>query len=242
MCSDNVHRPAYAPACPRKHFIRTATLQSPQIGAKVTVDGPDSPVRLPGAVGVAPATDHRPSLPEPFHVESLRIASRDPRRDPRPVRRISRRVFPPHRRGARLSRGIRRRAHQGRLAGRADPAGIRRLGARAHRGVGHHGGDQPLRRQLRRLPRPDVQHGHAAAPRLRRAEAGVPAEDRERRAAPAVDGRHRADHRHRHDEDQDDRREEGRPLRRQRPEGVDLARPALRPHDPARAHDAVRPR
>ena len=61
-----------------------------------------------------------------------------------------------------------------------------------------------------------------------------------RRAAPAVDGRHRADHRHRHDEAQDHRGEEGRSLRRQRPEGVDLAHPALRPDDPARAHDAAR--
>ena len=67
---------------------------------------------------------------------------------------------------ARLSRGVRRRADQGRLARRADPAGVRRLGPRPDRGVGDHGGDQPLRRQRRRLPRPDVQHGHAAAPRL----------------------------------------------------------------------------
>ena len=45
-----------------------------------------------------------------------------------------------------------------------------------------------IRRQRRRVPRPDVQHGHAAAPRLGSAEAPVPAEDRQRRAAPAVDG------------------------------------------------------
>ena len=61
-----------------------------------------------------------------------------------------------------------------------------------------------------------------------------------RRAAPAVDGRHRADHGHRHDEDPHERRAPRRPLRRQRPEGVDLARAALRPHDPARANDADR--
>ncbi|MCK7533436.1 MAG: acyl-CoA dehydrogenase family protein, partial [Marinilabiliales bacterium] len=65
-----------------------------------------------------------------------------------------------------LPGGLRRRADQGRLAGGADPAGVRRLGPRPGRGLGDHGGDQPLRRQLRRLPRPDVQHGHAAAPRL----------------------------------------------------------------------------
>ena len=39
-------------------------------------------------------------------------------------------------------------------------------GPDAHRGLDHHGRDQPLGRQRRRLPRPDVQHGHAAAPRL----------------------------------------------------------------------------
>ena len=33
---------------------------------------------------------------------------------------------------------------------------------------------------------------------------------------------------------------QGRPLRRQRPEGLDLARAALRPDDPARAHHAAR--
>ena len=99
---------------------------------------------------------------------------------------------PQDRRGARLSRSLRRCADQGRLARRDDPAGIRRLGPGPGRGFRDHGGDQPLRRQLRRLPRPDVQHGHAAAPRLRGAEAAVPAQDRHRRTAPAVDGRHRA--------------------------------------------------
>jgi hypothetical protein len=111
---------------------------------------------------------------------------------------------------ARLPRSLRRCADQGRLAGRADPAGIRRLGPGADRGLGDHGRDQPLRRQLRRLPRPDVQHGHAAAPRLGRAEAVLPAQDRQRRTAAAVDGGDRADHRHRHHQAQDHRREEGR--------------------------------
>ena len=78
-----------------------------------------------------------------------------------------------------------------------------------------------------------LRHGSEAQKQL------VPAEDRERRAAPAVDGRDRAHHRHRHHQDQDHRREEGRPLRRQRPEGLDLARPALRPDDPAGAHHAA---
>ena len=51
--------------------------------------------------------------------------------------------------------------------------------------------------------------------------------------------RDRADDRHRHDEAEDDRRQEGRPLRRQRPEGLDQPRPAFRPDDPARPHHAA---
>ena len=105
-----------------------------------------------------------------------------------------------------------------------------------------HGGDQPLGRQLRRLPRPDVQHEHAGPARLRGAAPELPAEDRDRRAAPAVDGRHRADHRHRHDQDQDDGRPKGDRYVDQRPEGLDQPGPALRPDDPARAHHAARPR
>ena len=78
-----------------------------------------------------------------------------------------------------------------------------------------------------------LRHGSAAA------EGALPAEDRQRRAAPAEHGRDRAHHRHRHHEDQDQRGEEGRPLRGQRPEGVDLAHPAQRPDDPAGAHHAA---
>ncbi len=44
----------------------------------------------------------------------------------------------------------------------------------------------------------------------------------------------------RHHRHQDLRRAPRRPLRGERPEGVDLARPALGPHDPARAHHAAR--
>ena len=50
----------------------------------------------------------------------------------------------------------------------------------------------------------DVQHVHAAQKRQRGAET-LPAEAGERRAAPAVHGRHRADHRNRHHQDQDHR-------------------------------------
>ena len=138
---------------------------------------------------------------------------------------------------------VRRRADQGRLARRADPAGVRRLGPRAHRGVGHHGGDQPLRRQLRRVPRPDVQHGHAAAPRLGGAEARATC--RRSRAASCGCSRWRVTEPTTGTDTtkiKTDRGAQGRPLRRQRAEGLDLARPALGPHDPARAHDAARPR
>src|SRR5437867_8901528 len=41
-------------------------------------------------------------------------------------------------------------------------------------------------------------------------------------------------------QDQDHRGQEGRPLRRQRPEGLDLARATLRPDDPARARSRPR--
>ena len=62
-----------------------------------------------------------------------------------------------------------------RLSCRADPGGVRRRGTGHHRGQHHPRGDQPLGRQLRRLPRPDVHHGHAASPRQRRTEAALPA-------------------------------------------------------------------
>jgi hypothetical protein len=90
------------------------------------------------------------------------------------------------------------------------------------------------------LPRPDVQHGDAPPARLGGTEAPLPAADRFRRAPPPVDGGDRADDRDRHDQAQDHRGPEGRPLRRQRPEGVDLPHPALRPDDSPRPHYAAR--
>ena len=73
-----------------------------------------------------------------------------------------------------------------RAARRADPDRVRRPRARPHRGQRDHGGDQPLRRALRGLPRADVHDGRAAAARQRSAEAAptCPA-IAERRAAPA---------------------------------------------------------
>ena len=113
-------------------------------------------------------------------------------------------------RGTRLSRAVRQCADGSRLDGGADPTGIRRLRPGADRSLGHHGRDQPLRRQLRRLPWPDVQHGHAAAPRFCGAKAKVLAQDCDRRMAFAVHGGDRAHHGHGHHQDQDHRREEAR--------------------------------
>ncbi len=72
----------------------------------------------------------------------------------------------------------------------------------------------------------------------RRAEGALPAEDRERRAAPAGLRRHRAHRRLRHDLDPDDGRARERRLRDPRPEDLDVAGAPLRPDAAARAHDA----
>ena len=113
-------------------------------------------------------------------------------------------------------------------------------------GLGHErrrgdpGGDPRLRLQRRRLPRADVHDGHDAAARQRRAEGALSAEIARGELrlqafgvtepttgtdtlAPA---HHRAARR--------------RPLRRQRPEDLDLARRAFRPDAAAGAHHAAR--
>ena len=72
--------------------------------------------------------------------------------------------------GARIPAAVRRRAHRVAPARRADPDRVRRPRARPDRGQRRHGGDQPLRRPLRRLPRADVHDGRRPAPRQRRAE------------------------------------------------------------------------
>ena len=98
------------------------------------------------------------------------------RRGPRPLQGVSRQLLARARRGARVSRRVRQGADRRRLSRGADSRGVRRVGPRRHRGVDHPRGDQPQRRQRRRLPRADVHDGHAAAARLRRAEARVPAD------------------------------------------------------------------
>ena len=104
------------------------------------------------------------------------------------------------------------------------------------------GGDPPLGRQRRRLPRPDVHHGHGAAARQPGAEAGLSAEDRLRRTAPAGLRRHRAGRRHRHHADHHLRAARRRQLRRQRPEALDQPGRALRPDGAALPHHAARAR
>ena len=140
------------------------------------------------------------------------------------------------------TRRVRRCADTGGLARGLDPGGVRRLGSEPGRGVRDHGGDQPQRRQFRRVSRPDVRHERAGPSRQRAAEAAISHEDRERRAAAAVDGGDRADDGHRYDEAQDDGDAQGRPLRRERAEGLDLARAAFRFDAAARAHDAAQPK
>ncbi len=105
-------------------------------------------------------------------------------------------------------------------------------------GLGHSRRDQPRRRQLRRVPRADVHDGHAAAARLRRAEAEISAGDRQRRAAPAGVRRERADHGVRHDPTEDNRNPEGRELRHPRSEDLDLARRTFGPAAARRPDDA----
>ena len=129
-----------------------------------------------------------------------------------------------------------------RLAGsRHDSRGVWRFWARPHRGFRHHGGDQPIRRQLGRLPWADVQHGHVVAARVARRRSGrICPKIAAGEAAHAVDGGDRAHDRYGHDQDHHHRGATGRPLRRERPEGLDLTRSALRSHDPARPDDSAR--
>ena len=92
------------------------------------------------------------------------------------------------------------------------------------------------------VPRPDVQHGHAAAQRQRRTEAkylpAIAAGTLRIQSMAVTEPTTGTDT----TKIKTTCGEKGRSLRRQRPEGVDLARPAFRPDDPARAHDAARRR
>ena len=84
--------------------------------------------------------------------------------------------------------------------------------------------------------------GDAAASRVGGSEAEVSAVDCQRRPSPAGVRRHRADDGLGHHAVEDDGGPQGRPLRRQRPEGVHLPRGTLRSAVAAGADDAHRSR
>src|SRR5579875_2649326 len=126
------------------------------------------------------------------------------------------------------------------MARGSHPGGIWWRRDRLDRGVDHPRRDQPLRRELGSMSRPDVYDGHAAAAWLARAETRLPATHRLGRIALAVLRRHRADHRHRHHENENLRREARGALYHQRSEGMDLTRSAFGPDAAAGAHHATR--
>ena len=169
-----------------------------------------------------------------------RPAPGDSRRDARAVRSVPRRILSQGRRRARLSRRVRRRADRRRMAVGDDSRSLRRhragLAAASvimeeinrcggNAGAVHgqmynmgtllrHGSDAQKRKYL-----PSIAEGRLRIQSMAVTEptAGT---DTTRIKTTAVQAR--------------------RPLRRQRTEGVDLARPAFGPDDPARAHDAAR--
>ena len=119
------------------------------------------------------AREHRH---QPQGVRSQRVSSGCSR----VVRALPLRVLAGHRRAPRLPGGVRPRPDRCRMARRPHPRAVRRWRPRGDRGLRHPRGDQPLRRQCRRLPRADVHHGRARAARISGPEAGVPAAHRER--------------------------------------------------------------
>ena len=158
------------------------------------------------------------------------------------VRAVPRRVLARAGPATRVPRRLRRRPHRVRLPRRAHPHGVRRGRARDHRGLDRPRGDQPLRRALRGLPRPDVHDGRAAQARQRAAEEDLPPRDR-RRVDPAPGlldhrARGRLEH-HRHPDHGDPRR---RRLRHHRTQELDEPHRAVRPRAGAGPHQPARPR
>ncbi len=200
---------------------------------------------LPCAAGPVSSPFHgRPGLPDVPSTDDrhrTRRPCRHPRRRRQTVRPVPRRILAQARSRDGLSVRLCRGADQGRLSLGADSGRIWRRRPENLRGHRDPRGDPPRRLQRRRLPRPDVHHGHRAAARQRRAEGKVPAEDRQRRIAAAGVRRHRADQRHRHHVAQnrgETRRQ--RQLHRQRPEDLDQPRGIFRPDAAAGAHHAER--
>src|SRR5262249_1072064 len=146
------------------------------------------------------------------------------------------RVLAKHRPPTRLSRGFRPRLDRGGLDGRADSPGVRRGRSEFGGSLSDSGRNQSLGREFRRLSWPALQHGHAASPRVRSAKTLLPSEDRPRRAAAAIHGYHRADHRDRYHQVKD-RGGEGRAeLPGEREKVLALPPRALGFDDPLGAH------
>ena len=169
-----------------------------------------------------------------------RRADGDPRRRPRALRRLPGRVLA-RRSSPTATRRSSSGADRGRLAGRADPGGVRRRGPRRSTAasvileeINASGGNAGACHAQMYTMGTILRHGS------RRAEAALPAADRVGRAAPPGVRRHGADRRLRHDAHPDDGRAGRRRLRRPRPEDLDVARAPLRPDAAARAHDAAR--
>ncbi|CAA9232950.1 MAG: Acyl-CoA dehydrogenase, partial [uncultured Acetobacteraceae bacterium] len=170
----------------------------------------------------------------------LRRPRRNPRGGRQALRPLPRRILAQAGHGARLPHRVRPGADGGRLPRRPDPGGVRRRRPAAFGRRRDPGGDPPRWLQRRRVPRPDVHHGHHPQARQPGPEAPLPAQDRHRRAALAGLRRHGAHQRQRHHHAPHLRQARGRQVRRQRPEDLDQPRGALRPDAAARAHHAAR--
>ena len=168
---------------------------------------------------------------------------RIPRARARTVRQFDSRYWQKVRPGRGYPDGVRPGAHRRRLARGAHSHRVRRRRTRHHGSVGDPRRDQSLRRRIpARATRRCTSWGRCCGTDRRSRSRRYLPQDRVGRVAAAVVRGDRAHHRHRHHEDQDLRRAHGRPVRRERPEGVDFARAAFRPDAAARAHDAARQR
>ena len=153
--------------------------------------------------------------------------ARNPRGGGQALRAISGRVLAGARPGADVPDRIRAGAHRHRIPLHPRSRGIRRQRAPDFRRRGGAGGNSPRRLQRRRLPRPDVHHGHGPAPWQRCTKAALAAGNCDRRAAVAGIRRDRADKRQQHAGAPHHGGEEGQlALRRQRPEGLDVTGPS----------------
>src|SRR5690349_9807248 len=134
------------------------------------------------ATAIAAVYSSRPNrLTEPDDPARTRTRLfRHPRRRRQALRAVSRRILAQARPRNGLPLRLRQRAHGSRLPLGADPRGIWRRGPEVVGSDRDFGGDPSQRLQRRRLPRPDVHHGHGAATRQQGAKGKMAAADRER--------------------------------------------------------------